>query len=280
MGLRFSSMRIRQQSSRMPLRTDLECLNFLIFLFDLSDLIQLVANLKGLVAPFQHDEVDNIVKELKSGKSPGPDGFNDDFMKKYWIQEDFDDPCSSFFDHNLCLQSINGSYITLIPKVDNPTKDSDFRPISCPLMFLLKNAVFGCYLPLSGRGRELPFTCLGLPPSHMKPSTHDCLTLVTRVERRLVSTSIFLSQGGKLQMVNSVLSSLPTFYMCSIKFPVKIVNHIEKYRRHCLWKGRDLNGKKPALAAWKLVTKPKMKGGLGVIRLRLQNEALLLNFFA
>jgi hypothetical protein len=39
-----------------------------------------------------------------------------------------------------------------------------------------------------------------------------------------------------------------------------------------------LNGKKPALAAWKLVTKPKMKGGLGVIRLRLQNEALLLNF--
>jgi hypothetical protein len=183
-----------------------------------------------------------------------------------------------FFDHNLCLQSINGSYITLIPKVDNPIKDSDFRPISCPLMFLLKNAVFGCYLPLSGRGRELPFTCLGLPPSHMKPSTHDCLTLVTRVERRLVSTSIFLSQGGKLQMVNSVLSSLPTFYMCSIKFPVKIVNHIEKYRRHCLWKGRDLNGKKPALAAWKLVTKPKMKGGLGVIRLRLQNEALLLNF--
>jgi hypothetical protein len=37
-----------------------------------------------------------------------------------------------------------------------------------------------------------------------------------------------------------------------------------------------LNGKKPALEAWKLVTKPKMKGGLGVIRLRLQNEALLL----
>jgi hypothetical protein len=96
MGLRFSSMRIRQQSSRMPLRTDLECLNFLIFFFDLSDLIQLVANLKGLVAPFQHDEVDNIVKELKSGKSLGPDGFNNDFMKKYWIQEDFDDPCSSF----------------------------------------------------------------------------------------------------------------------------------------------------------------------------------------
>jgi hypothetical protein len=33
-------------------------------------------------------------------------------------------------------------------------------------------------------------------------------------------------------MVNSVLSSLPTFYMCSIKIPVGIINQIEKYRRH------------------------------------------------
>jgi hypothetical protein len=40
--------------------------------------------------------------------------------------------------------------------------------------------------------------------------------------------------------------------------------------------GRDMNGKKPPLATWKFLTKPKMKGGLGVIRLKLQNEALLL----
>jgi hypothetical protein len=31
-------------------------------------------------------------------------------------------------------------------------------------------------------------------------------------------------------------------------------------------KGGDMNDKKPSLTAWKLVTKPKMKGGLGVIR--------------
>jgi hypothetical protein len=29
-----------------------------------------------------------------------------------------------------CLQSINGSYVTLVPKIDNPAKVSDFRPIS------------------------------------------------------------------------------------------------------------------------------------------------------
>jgi hypothetical protein len=41
-----------------------------------------------------------------------------------------------FFPHNICLQSINGSYVTLIPKIDNPSKVGDFRPIS-----LLNNSV-------------------------------------------------------------------------------------------------------------------------------------------
>jgi hypothetical protein len=50
--------------------------------FDLSDLIQPVGNLDGLMSPFQQGEIDIIIKVLKSGKSPGPDGFNSDFMKK------------------------------------------------------------------------------------------------------------------------------------------------------------------------------------------------------
>jgi hypothetical protein len=80
---------------------------------------------------------------------------------------------------------------------------------------------------------------------------------------------MFLTQGGKLQMVNSVLSSLATYYMCSIKVPITILHQVDKYRHHCLWRGGDVNSNKPPLAAWKMVTKPKLKGGLGVINLRL-----------
>jgi hypothetical protein len=109
----------------------------------------------------------------------------------------------------------------------------------------------------------LPFTYLGLPLSTTKPNVQDCLPLLLRMERRLLSTSIFLTQGGKLQMVNSVLSSLPTYFMCSIKLSSDIINQIEKYRRHCLWAGGDVNARKPPLAAWKLVTRLKMKGGWG-----------------
>jgi hypothetical protein len=78
---------------------------------------------------------------------------------------------------------------------------------------------------------SFPFTYLGLPLSLNKPSVQDCLPLVDSVERRLISTSIFLNQGGKLQMINSDLSSLPTFYMCFIKVPQEIWNQIDKYRR-------------------------------------------------
>jgi hypothetical protein len=72
----------------------------------------------------------------------------------------------------------------------------------------------------------LPFTYLGLPMSLTKSTINDCLTLTLRVERRLGSTSLFLTQGGKLQMVNSIPSSLVTFYMCSIKVPIEILNQI------------------------------------------------------
>jgi hypothetical protein len=123
---------------------------------------------------------------------------------------------------------------------------------------------------------SLPFTYLGLPLSDSKPTIQECLPLVHRVERRLISTTIFLTQGGKLLMVNSVLSSLPTFYMGAIKVPIDILNQIDWYRRHCLCRGGDVNAKKPPLAAWKLVCKPKKKGGLGVIKLRLQNDTLLM----
>jgi hypothetical protein len=84
---------------------------------------------------------------------------------------------------------------------------------------------------------------------HSKPTIQECLPLVHRIERRLISTAMFLTQGGKLLMVNSVLSSLPTFFMCVIKVPIDILNQIDRYHRHCLWRGEDLNAKKPPLAA-------------------------------
>jgi hypothetical protein len=79
---------------------------------------------------------------------------------------------------------------------------------------------FGCKIG------SYPFTYLGLPLGPNKPNVEDMLPLVQRIERRLVLTSIFLNQAGRLKMVNSVLSSLPAFYMTIIKLPPSIIRMI------------------------------------------------------
>ena len=57
----------------------------------------------------------------------------------------------------------------------------------------------------------LPFTYLGLPLGTTKPRIDDCMPLMDRTDRRLTPISSFLTQAGRLQLVNFVLSSLPIY---------------------------------------------------------------------
>ena len=98
----------------------------------LDALLHSSAELGCLEVPFSTDEIDNVIKNLPSDKSPDPNGFNTDFVKKCWpiIKEDFYNLCNDFYEGEISLQSINGSYIALILKFDGAIKASDFRPIS------------------------------------------------------------------------------------------------------------------------------------------------------
>lgn len=88
--------------------------------------------LKGLELNFSTVEIDNTVKAVPNNKSPGPDGFNNEILKKCWpiIKENYYSPCEAFQQNSVYLQSINSSYITLISKVDGAKRVSHFRPIS------------------------------------------------------------------------------------------------------------------------------------------------------
>jgi hypothetical protein len=110
---------------------------------------------------------------------------------------------------------------------------------------------------------SLPFTYLGLPLSITKAKVDDFLPMIIRCERRLASVSAFLSQPGRLELTNSGFSSLPTFFMCTLTLPPSIIKQIDKFRKHCLWRGSEANGRKPPKAAWEMVMLPKKEGGLG-----------------
>jgi len=55
--------------------------------------------------------------------------------------------------------------------------------------------------------------------------------MVNKCERRLGGISSFLNQAGRLQMTNAVLSSLPTFYMCTLELPKAVIKQIDKFRK-------------------------------------------------
>jgi hypothetical protein len=85
---------------------------------------------------------------------------------------------------------------------------------------------------------KLPFTYLGLPLGTTRPSFQEFTPILTRIEKHLMGISRFLTHAGRLVLVNSVYSALPTFYMCSLKLTLDLLDQIDKYRKHVLWHGR------------------------------------------
>lgn len=111
--------------------------------FDLQAVLNNQVDLSSLEDPFTHEEIDEVVKNLPSNKSPGPDGFNTDFIKKCWqtIKFDFYELCNQFHSGNISLAGINICYITLIPKSEAADGVNDFKPISllnCTLKLITK----------------------------------------------------------------------------------------------------------------------------------------------
>lgn len=82
--------------------------------------------------PFTVEEINDVVKNLPIDKSPGPDGFNNEFLKACWdnIGEDVRQLIMDFHAGNVALESINTSFITLIPKKEVPISPNNFRAIS------------------------------------------------------------------------------------------------------------------------------------------------------
>ena len=134
-------------------------------------------------------------------------------------------------------------------------------------------AEFGCQVG------TLPFTYLGLPLGTTRPRICDLLPLVCNLERRLSSSSCFLAQGARLQLINSALSSMPLHFLCSLQLCPGLTNQLDRILRQCLWRTYgDSEAPSRSLAAWELVCLPKKCGGLGVVNFQKKNAALLIKF--
>jgi len=62
----------------------------------------------------------------------------------------------------------------------------------------------------------------------------------------------------------------------TLELPKAVIKQIDKFRRNCLWRGSNVNGRGGPKVAWKMVCKEKKEGGLGIINLQVQSQSLLM----
>ena len=87
--------------------------------------------------------------------------------------------------------------------------------------------------------------------------------VLEKMEQRLVGLKrLYLSKKGKVTLIKSTLSNLPTYFLSLLPIPVKVANRMEKLQRDFLWSGID--APKVPLVEWPKVCMLAQKGGLGI----------------
>ena len=82
--------------------------------------------------PFQANEIHRALKQMHPKKSPGPDGMPPLFYQHFWSLsgECVTNAILAFLNSGVIPPKFNETHIVLIPKVNNPTKVTQYRPIS------------------------------------------------------------------------------------------------------------------------------------------------------
>lgn len=116
-----------------------------------------------------------------------------------------------------------------------------------------------------------PFTYLGLPVGANPRKLSAWEPMLVKIRNRLNSWGCkYVSLGGRIVLLNSVLNAIPIFYLSYLKIPEKVVKEVIHIQRNFLWGGVG-GGRKICWVNWKKVCQPKSKGGLGVRDVRLVN---------
>ena len=115
---------------------------------------------------------------------------------------------------------------------------------------------------------SLPIRYLGMPLTTKSLTPLDYEPLVDKVRSRMLSWSNkSLSFAGRLQLINSVITSTVNFWSSAFLLPAKCLDTIESMCCAFLWSGSPTQTHK-AKVSWADLCCPKKEGGLGVRRLR------------
>jgi hypothetical protein len=77
------------------------------------------------------NEIHDIIKNMRSNAAPGPDGLNAAFYKASWpwVKHDIYKVITDFYSNASLPHDLNQTFISLIPKKNQPIIPQDYRPI-------------------------------------------------------------------------------------------------------------------------------------------------------
>ncbi|WMV14448.1 hypothetical protein MTR67_007833 [Solanum verrucosum] len=131
---------------------------------------------------------------------------------------------------------------------------------------------------LGGKVGELPTTYLGMPLGSKSKSKEIWSGVIEKCERKLANWKCqYLSSGGRLTLVNSVLDALPSYMMSLFPIPAKVTKRLDAIKRNFLWQGSE-DKRKYHLVKWKELLVSKRGGGLNIRELKTQNKSLMMKW--
>ena len=128
---------------------------------------------------------------------------------------------------------------------------------------------------LDCKASDWPILYLGLPLGGNPKACGFWDPVIERILQRLDGwQKAYLSFGGRITLIHSCLTHIPSYFLSLFKILASVAAKIERLQRDFLWSGVG-EGKRDHLVSWDVVCNPKVKGGLGFRKISLRNLALL-----
>jgi hypothetical protein len=88
--------------------------------------------LQSLACQFTWEEIQTAIQQAPSNRTPGSDGFTNEFYKFYLqdLKLDLMALFKAWHDQTVDLLGVNVAHIALLPKTEDPQQIKDYRPIS------------------------------------------------------------------------------------------------------------------------------------------------------
>ena len=127
---------------------------------------------------------------------------------------------------------------------------------------------------LNCRQLDIPFHYLGMPIVVKASNRMVWEPLINKFKAKLSKwNQKYLSMGGKVTLIKSILNALPIYLLSFFKIPQRIVDKLVSLQRTFMWGGNQHHNR-ISWVKWADICTPKIDGGLGIKDLSKFNTAL------